>query len=52
MNLDISVIFMSGQIGLEKDILKEKGIFGFLKKTFDINEIFNILYNVVINKNK
>lgn len=43
INSNIPVIFISGHVELNENILKEKGAFGLIRKPFDINEIHTIL---------
>ncbi len=47
MNPDVTVVFISGQVGLEEDTLKRNGAYAFIQKPFDINKVFTILNKIV-----
>ncbi len=46
----IPVIFISGQIDIERNKIKQKGAYAFLQKPFDIDEIFRIINKIVEEK--
>jgi len=50
MNPEVPIVFISGQIGLEEERMKEKGVYAFLQKPFDIDEIFGLLNKIVEEK--
>lgn len=49
INKDIPVVFMSGKINVHKDEIKREGSYDFIKKPFNINDLYRILSRVITN---
>lgn len=46
INPDVKVVFITAQIGYDKENIIKEGYYAFLKKPFDLHEIIRILDNV------
>ncbi len=49
---DIPVVFMSGKLGMEKTKFATEGVYEFIQKPFDVNEIFDILHKYASSDKK
>ncbi len=49
INKNIPVVFMSGKINVHKDEIKKEGSYDFIKKPFNINDLYLILSRVISN---
>ncbi len=47
---DVPVVFISGKVGLNEEEINEKGAYGFIKKPFDLEDIFKILNKLARSK--
>jgi CheY-like chemotaxis protein len=50
INSAVPVVFMSGKLDLEEHEYKNKGAFDFIKKPFNVNNIFDVLDKVAEQK--
>ena len=46
INPEIDVVFITGQLGIDETEIIKKGVYAFLQKPFDFNEVFKIIENI------